>query len=133
MAVTRIMIEELVRKLNEAENSRPNTTVEETVAAIDAVCAPDFQGRLNNQPFHDREIERQGERMLFTVIPDYHRTIGQTVIDPPFVAFEWKITGSHNDTTIEMQGCSIGEINEDGLLKRGTVYVDTAQFPTRPE
>ena len=66
MAVTRIMIEELIRKINEAENSRPNCTVEETIAACDVICAPDFEGRLNSEPFHDRETERQGERMLFT-------------------------------------------------------------------
>ena len=133
MTVTRNMIKELLRKLNEAENSRPNCTVEETIAALDAVCAPDFQGRVNNQPFHDRETERQGERMLFTVIPDYHRTIGRMVIDPPFVAFEWKITGTRNGAPIEVQGCSIGEINEQGLLRRGTVYLDTAQFPPSTE
>jgi hypothetical protein len=129
MAVTRNMIEHLLRKLNEAENSRPNCTVEETVAAIDAVCAPDFQGRLNNQPFHDRETERQGEKMLLTGILDYHRTIGLTVIDPPFVAFEWKIEGTRNDAPVEVQGCSIAEVNGDGLLRRGTVYLDTAQLP----
>jgi hypothetical protein len=133
MAVTRKMIKGLLRKLNEAENSRPNRTVEETIAAIDAVCTPDSQGRLNNQPFHDRETERQNERMLFTAIPDYHRTIGLTVIDPPFVAFEWKIEGTHNDAPIEVQGCSIVEINEKGLLRRGTVYLDTAQFPPLTE
>ena len=129
MAVTRSMIEETLKKLNEAENSRPNCTVEETIAAIDAVCAPDCEGRLNKEPFHDRETERQGERMLFTNIPDYHRSIWRTVIDPPFVAFEWKMTGTNNDAPIEIQGCSIVEINEDGMLWRGTVYIDTAQFP----
>lgn len=51
MAVTRTMIEELIRKLNEAENNRPNTTVEETIAAIDAICAPGFEGRSNRGPF----------------------------------------------------------------------------------
>jgi hypothetical protein len=133
MAVTRKIIEELLRKLTEAENSRPNCTVEETIAAIDAVCAPDFQGRLNNQPFHDRETERHGERMLFTTIPDYHRTITRTIIDPPFVAFEWEITGTRNGVPSEVQGCSLGEIDENGLLRRGTVYLDTAQSPPLTE
>ena len=129
MTVTKTMIENLIDKLNAAENTRPNSTVEETIANIDAVCAPDFQGRLNNQPFHDRETERQGERMLFSMIPDYHRTIGRKVIDPPYVAFEWIITGTLNGEPIESVGCSVGECSEDGLLKEGTVYCDTAQVP----
>ncbi len=129
MAVTRSMIEELIRKLSEAENSRPNCTVEETIAAVDSVCAPDFEGRLNREPFHDRETERQGERMLFSMMPDYHRTVGRVIIDPPFVAFEWKISGTLNGAPAEMEGCSILECNEDGMLRRGTVYTDTAQFP----
>lgn len=129
MTVTKAMIENLIDKLNAAENNRPNSTVEETIASIDAVCAPDFQGRLNNQPFHDRETERQGERMLFTMIPDYHRTIAMKVIDPPYAAFEWIITGTVNGESFESVGCSIGECSEDGLLKKGTVYCDMAQVP----
>jgi hypothetical protein len=133
MTVTRNMIEELLKNLNTAENSRPNYTVEETIKAIDTVCAPDFEGKLNKEPFHDRETERQGERLLFTIIPDYHRTIEQTIIDPPYAAFEWKISGTLNGTPSEINGCSIIECNEDGLLKRGTVYMDTSQLPLPPE
>ena len=129
MTVTKTMIENLIDKLNTAENTRPDCTVEETIANIDAVCAPDFQGRINNQPFHDRENERQGERMLFSMIPDYHRAIGRKVIDPPYVAFEWIITGTVNGELIETVGCSVGECSEDGLLKTGTVYVDMTQMP----
>jgi hypothetical protein len=131
MTVTREMIEELIRKLNEAENSRPNCTVEETIAAIDNVCAPDFQGKANSGVFHDREMERQGERWLFTSIPDYHRIIERSVIDPPFAAIEWTITGTPNDinTPIETKGCSILECDEEGKVKAGTVYFDTAQIP----
>jgi hypothetical protein len=130
MSVTKNMIEELIRKLNKAENSRPSSTVEATIAAIDTVCAPDFEGRSNKEPFHDRETERQGERMLFNTIPEYHRTIGRRIIDPPFAAFEWKISGTLNGAPIEINGCSVLECNDDGLLRRGTVYVDTAQFPS---
>ena len=128
MAVTREMIEEAIRNLNQAENSRPNSTVEDTIAAVDAVCAPDFQGRLNNQPFHDRETERQSERMLFNMITDYHRDIEQTIIDPPFVAFTWRIKGTARGKAIDAQGCSVGEISTEGKLRRGSVYSDSAQY-----
>lgn len=128
MAITRSMIEELIRKLNEAENSRPNCTVEETVAAIDAVCAPDFEGRTNSQTFHDRETERQGERMLFSMVPDYHRNIEQVIIDPPFAAFTWRVRGTSRGKAIDVQGCSVCEINTEGKLRRGSVYSDSAQY-----
>ncbi len=57
MSVTRKMVEELIGRINKAENSRPRCTVEEAISAIDAVCAPDFEGRLNGGAFHDRETE----------------------------------------------------------------------------
>ena len=126
------MISELLKKLNEAENSRPHNTVEETIAAIDSVLAPDFECRTNKEPFHDRETERQFEKWLFTNIPDYNRTIGRTVIDPPYVAFEWIMRGTIDDKRVEVHGCSVAECNEDGLAKRGTLYVDTAQLPSLP-
>jgi len=133
MKITRTMISELIKNINEAENSRPHHTVEETIAAIDSVCAPDFEGRLNKEPFHDRETERQAEKWLFTSIPDYHRTIERTIIDPPYAAFEWIMRGTFDDKRVEIHGCSVLECNEDGLLKRGTVYVDTTQFPSQPD
>jgi hypothetical protein len=130
MSVTRSMIEDLIKRLNGAENTRPDSTVEETIAAIDKVCAPDFEGRINKEPFHDRETERQGERLLFNMIPDYHRTITRRIIEPPFAAIEWMISGTLNGVPTEMQGCSVLECNDDGLLRRGIVYIDTAQFPS---
>ena len=130
MTVTKSMIEKLINNINAAENNRPNRTVEETIASIDAVCAPDFQGKHNNGPFHDRAAERQAEKMLFSLIPDYERTIGKKVIDPPYVAFEWIMTGTVNGKSIEVQGCSVAECSEEGLLKTGIVYFDPTQLPS---
>jgi hypothetical protein len=130
MPVTRDMIEELIRKINKAENIRPTCTVEETISAIDAVCAPDFEGRFNAGSFHNREAERQGERMLFSRLPDYHRTIERRIIDPPFAAFEWTITGTQNGVPVKVKGCSIVECNNVGMLRRGMVFLDTAQLPS---
>ena len=39
MAVSSNMIEELIRKINAAENNRPNTTIDAMIEAIDAVCS----------------------------------------------------------------------------------------------
>ncbi len=127
MPVTRDMIEELIGKINGAENMRPGATVEETIAAIDAVCAPDFQGRLNGGAFHGRETGRQSERMLFSGFPDYHRSMERTVIDPPLAAFEWTITATRKGVPVKIKGCSIVECDDDGMLRRAMVFVDTSQ------
>jgi hypothetical protein len=128
MAVTREMIEELLRKLNEAENNRPNTTVEETIAAVDTVMAEDVEGWNPQGHVPNRETERQTERWLFGLISDYHRTILRKIIDPPYVAFDAKITGTLNNSPFEFKGCSILECNEEGKIQRYWVYLDTAQL-----
>lgn len=128
MTVTRKMIEELIQKINKAENIRPHSTIEETVSAIDAVCAPDFKGSLNGGPLHDREAERQSETMLFSMLIDYHRSIGKVIIDPPFAAFEWAISGTVKGIPIKVNGCSVIECDEKGMLRLGRVYVDTTQL-----
>lgn len=129
MNITKDMISELIKNINEAENSRPNQTVEETITTIDSVLASDCEGRSNNEPYHDRETERQFERLLFSQMPDYNRTIGRTIIDPPHASFEWILRGTINGKQVEAHGCSVIECNEDGLLQRYTVYVDPAQLP----
>ena len=131
MDITRDMIQKLLKNINDAENSRPHHTVEETISAIDSICAPDFEFRRNKGPFNNRETLREFEKWLFTIIPDYNRTIGQTIIDPPYFSFEWIMRGTIDNKGVEIHGCSMLECNEDGLLKRGTVYVDTTQFPTQ--
>lgn len=130
MDITRDMVKKMLKNLNAAENSRPHRTVEETIAAIDSVCAPDFKVSHNNDHFHDREKERELEKWLFTMIPDYNRTIELTIIDPPHAAFEWIMRGTVDNKPVEIHGCSVLECSEDGLLKQGTGYGDTSQFPS---
>jgi hypothetical protein len=133
MAVTREMIEELVLKLNEAENNRSNTTVEDTVAAIDRVMAEDVEGWNPHGHVPDRETERQTERWLLESIPDYHRTILTKIIDPPYAAFNYIIKGTLSGSPFEIKGCSILECNEEGKIHRHWVYFDTAQMPRPTE
>ena len=47
MTIDRKLIEELIKQLNEAENRRPNISVEETIAGIDAIMAEDVEGWSN--------------------------------------------------------------------------------------
>ena len=94
MAIDRTGIQAFLKRLNEAENSRPNVTVDETIARVDAVMADDVEGWTNGVYKPNREAERQGERMLLGAMADYHRNIERIVIDPPFAAFTWKIKGT---------------------------------------
>jgi len=127
MTIDRKLIEELIKQLNEAENRRPNISVEETIAGIDAVMAADFEGWANGVHVPNRETGRQSERMLFESIADYHRDIEQVIIDPPFTAFTWRIRGTLGDKVREVHGCSVMEVNAEGKFQRGWVYFDSAQ------
>lgn len=129
MAVTRSMIEDLIKRLNEAENSRPNVTVDETIARVDAVMADDVEGWTNGVYKPNREAERQGERLLLGAMADYHRDIERVVIDPPFAAFTWRIKGASWGKQLEVVGCSVFEVNSKGKARRYWMYVDTAQWP----
>jgi hypothetical protein len=50
------------------------------------------------------------------------------IIDPPLAAFEWTITGTRNGVSARVRGCSILERDEDGMLRRGMVCVDSSQL-----
>jgi hypothetical protein len=120
--VTRDMIEATFRALNAAENNRPNTSVEKTIADADAMMAPDVEGWDNGVHKPDREVERQNERILFAAMPDYHRSIEHMVIDPPYGAFNWTITGTVFGKPTEVKGCSLFEFNAAGKIRRYWLY-----------
>jgi hypothetical protein len=127
--INRTLIEKVLKRLNEAENRRPFVSVEETIAGIDAVMAADVEGWTNGVHKPDREAERQGERVLFELTADYHRDIERVIIDPPFVAFTWRIRGTAGNKAMEVQGCSILESNAEGKIRRYWLYMDSAQLP----
>ena len=125
----RTRIERVLKHLNEAENRRPNVSVVETIAGIDAVMAADVEGWHNGVHVPNREAERQGERILFELIADYHRDFERVIIDPPFAAFTWRISGTAGDKALEVFGCSVLEINVEGKVRRYWLYLDSSQMP----
>jgi len=129
MTISRTGIEETLKRLNDAENSRPNSSVEETIARIDAVMTDDVEGWHNGVHIPNREAERQGERMLFGAMADFHRDFEKVIIDPPNAVFSWKIMGTLGGKPVEMLGCSIMEFNEEGKTRRYWLYADLAQMP----
>ncbi len=69
--------------------------------------------------------------MQFAGLPDYHRSIDRRIIDPPFAAFEWTITGTwKGGVPAKVKGCSIVESDEERRLRRGMVFVDNTQLPS---
>jgi ketosteroid isomerase-like protein len=121
-------IGEVLRLLNEAENRRPERSVEETIAGIDSVMANDVEGWRNGTHVPNREAERQTERILFGVLADYHRTFDRVIIEPPLASVAWTITGTANGTPLSATGCSNFEIDENGKIRRYWLYVDLTPF-----
>lgn len=126
--VTRETIASVLRQLNAAENGRPQSTVEETSARLDAVMAPDVHGWRNGALVPDRAAERRGEFGVFTALPDYHRDIEHTIIEPPLASIGWTIRGTLQGREIVAPGSSTFEFDEDGLVRRYWLYADLSVF-----
>lgn len=129
--VSREQIAATLRKLNAAENSRPQSTVEETSARLDAVMAPDVHGWHNTTAVPDRATERKGEFGIFTALPDYHRVIDHMVIEPPKASIGWTIRGTLQGREIVAPGSSIFEFDDEGLVRRYWLYADLTVFSPR--
>ena len=125
---THDQIHGVLRRLNDGENRRAETTVEETIAAIDAVMADDVEGWTNGAHTPNREAERTTERVLFALMEDYRRTFDRVIVEPPFASVAWTITATVGGNAIEATGCTHFEVNEAGLIQRYWLYLDASQF-----
>jgi hypothetical protein len=122
--VTREQIQNLIRRLNEIENTRSAHTVDEIVADLSALMAADIEGWANGKHFPSRSAADELDRALFQLVDDYYRDIEHIVIDPPFVSFGWRMRSvKHN---LEGPGCTIMEVDEAGLMLRFWMYFDPA-------
>lgn len=128
---TREQIETALRSLNEAENSRPHSSVEEVSTRIDALMAADVQGWRNRTHIPSRAAERALEGKAFGALADYNRTFERVIIDPPLACIGWTIRGSFQGQTVEAPGCSNFEFDEDGKVRRYWMYFDPADFSYR--
>ena len=118
MDASRAEMKAVLAALNEAENRHDP-------AAIDLVMAKNVEGWKNDVHTPNRAAERAVEEMLFAAVPDYHRVFQRTVIDPPFAAVGWRITGasSVNGSQIDAVGSSWFEV-DDGKIVRYWLYAD---------
>lgn len=119
-------IEHALGKLNASENALATAGIEGVIAANDRAMAPSVQGWMNGTHRPDREAERAIERLLFADLPDYHRSIERTIIDPPFAAIAWTIRGTSRSLgrVVEVVGSSQFEFDDGGRIVRYWVFVD---------
>ncbi len=78
----------IVRGLIEAENTH-------NPALLDEFLAPDFVYTESDTPTQDREIYKQGLKMVTKAIPDFHGTIEETIAEGDKVWIRYKGTGTH--------------------------------------
>jgi hypothetical protein len=117
-------IEATLRRLNDAENGRRASTVEATIASIDAVHAADFEAWSNGRHTPNREAERETERTLFELLADYQRRFDRVLIDPPYASVAWTIEGTARGSRIELPGCSNIEFDDAARIRRAWIYFD---------
>lgn len=129
--VTREQIESALRQLNEAENARPNSTVEETSQRIDAVMSPNVEGWRNGAHVASRAEEREIEKKAFGALEDYNRVFEHILIDPPMACITWTIHGSFDGKPVKAPGCSVFEVGEDGRFARYWMHFNPADFAYR--
>ncbi len=124
-------IRQTLMRLNAAENQSLRLGIESKVAAIDATHAPDWEGWSNGNHSANREAERQNEVGLFQLLPDYHRTFDQLIVDPPFAAVLWTARGTSaiNGADFFVQGSSVLEFDQAGKVMRSWVHFGNAPSP----
>ena len=116
-------------RLNEAENRSLDIGLEQKIAGIDDTMADSWEGWSNGVHAQSRSDERETERVLFSVFPDYRRTFDLIVVDPPFANVLWTITGtaSTNGYKLRMKGSTTFEFDTDGMIIRS--WLHTGQMP----
>jgi 16S rRNA G966 N2-methylase RsmD len=129
--LSRDQMEATLRRLNDAENRRPHSTVEAVLDGIDAVHTVDSEAWVNGNHWANRTAARDEERGLYELLTDYHRRFDRVIIDPPYASVAWTITGTAQGVHLEVQGCSNIEFDDDALIRRSWVYLDPTSFGVR--
>ncbi len=128
-------IREALMRANRAENDLANLGVEGVLSVWDEILAPNYECSVNGQ-ISGRAETLEGDRALFAAFPDCRRAIHELVVEPPFAAYRWTMTGTHRDTylglpatgrTMSFSGMSLHEF-EAGRIRRDWVSFDTASL-----
>lgn len=126
-------IKSKLSELNSVENQNKIQGAESTIKSIDLILADTWEGWANGVHSPSRESEREKERAIFTMLPDYNRVFDLIIIDPPFASVSWTLTGTAvtNDFKVKMQGVSLFEFNDEGIITKS--WLHSGQTPTPSE
>lgn len=100
--------------------------IDRVMALHDALQAPNLEGWTNGRRIRDRAVIRESDRAFYSAFPDYQRTFPTIVVEPPFAAVHWTITGTQQGMYMERPatgtpwtttGMTLFEL-EGGLLRR---------------
>ncbi len=121
-----------LEQLNAAENQSLEIGLEKKIADIDATMADDWEGWSNGVHASSRTAERQTERVLFTVFPNYQRSFDLIVVEPPYANVLWSISGTAatNGYELRMVGATTFEFNAAGRITRSWLHSGQTPAPT---
>lgn len=105
--------------------------------AFAALYAPDviFRDIATAVPAHGRPVVREWVETYFRAFGDAHMEARVTACDGDVLVYEWHATGTHDGDFmgvpatgghIEVDGCSIARVGEDGFVHVETNYWDVA-------
>jgi len=69
--VTREKIENLIKRINEIENTRPTQSADEIVARLSVLYAANIEGWVNGKRIAGRSGMNELDRSLFGLLDDY--------------------------------------------------------------
>ena len=125
-------IREAIMRAFRAGNDIANIGVEGVLRAWDEVIAPSCEGKSPGQPFRPISEIRKVDAAFYAAFPDYHRTYHAVVVDLPFAAVHWTITGTQTGEfrdmpptgrPVSVSGVSLIEF-EGGRARRWWLYND---------
>lgn len=130
--VSRELILSGLEQLNAAENQSAELGLDAKVAAIDSTMAVSWEGWTNGQHSVNRAAERETERVLYQVFPDYQRKFDLVVVDAPYANVLWTITATAttNGYKLRMEGSTTFEFDLEGKIIRSWLYTNDVPNPS---
>jgi len=121
---------------NRAENDLVRLGVEGVLAAWDGIISRDCEGATPGQPLRPHAEIREEDRAFYGAFPDYHRTFHDILVESPFAAVRWTMTGTQtgpfggmpaSGQRMRMSGMSLFEF-EGGRVRRWWLYTNPPEM-----
>jgi hypothetical protein len=125
VTATRDAIERTLRTMNEVENALDLSPAEKS-AAIDPTHRADVRAWRHGIADDGREKSREEEAWLFSTFPDYHRNFDHVVIDPPYAAVAWFMTGTNVESGehLGLPGATFFRFDDEGRVAETWMFLN---------